>query len=161
MPNHIHRVFVPNLQTSKYMFVNQRHSCVMNCMQKETFTLLYFKLINKNRTRLYDFFVSFFEYRNREVSTFWRSNCQYSAKSTYNQLLQQITILHLASEECFCQPTRSATISRMRFLAPSTHSFAPFNTTLSLLTPVRGKLTMTPPNSSAICRSTSPRRATK
>lgn len=57
--------------------------------------------------------------------------------------------------------TKSSTISWILFLAPSTQSLDPLITTLSLLTPLRGKLTVTPPNSSAMCFRTSPRRATK
>lgn len=57
--------------------------------------------------------------------------------------------------------TKSSTISSMRFLAASTHSLAPLRVTFSLWEPVRGKLTITPPYSSARSRRTWPRRATK
>lgn len=58
-------------------------------------------------------------------------------------------------------PTRSSMISWMRFLAASTHSLAPLSVTLSLWVPDRGKLTITPPYSSAISRKTWPLRITK
>lgn len=57
--------------------------------------------------------------------------------------------------------TKSSTISWILLFAPSTQSLEPLMTTLSLLTPLRGKLTVTPPNSSPMCFRTSPRRATK
>ena len=57
--------------------------------------------------------------------------------------------------------TRSDTMSRMRFWAPSTQSLAPLMMTLVLDDPLRGKLTVTPPYSSPISRRTWPRRATK
>merc|ERR1719188_215803 len=57
--------------------------------------------------------------------------------------------------------SRSCTISEIRFLAASTQFLAPFKVTLSLDTPDLGKETMTPPNSSPMCRNTSPLLATK
>ena len=71
------------------------------------------------------------------------------------------TSVRSTSVLCNKKLTRSMTMSRIFFLAPSTQSFDPLMMTSELLTPLRGKLTVTPPYSSAICRSTSPRRATK
>ncbi len=93
--------------------------------------------------------------------TFWSILLKTAEQQSIQFLVEKLHFHVICLQEFNMKLTRSRRISWMRFLAESIHSLGPLSVTLSLHVPVRGKLTATPPYSSASSLNTCPLRQTK